>query len=196
MMTFFYRIKLDLFGETNSEIRVKNSFWATHYKFGLTWMQLRHYRFSNTAEKLYFLMSWVSLQIVPQNSKPKDKNAYLPAKCPNCALLMSANFYSARKRKARLEISMWNWKLSGWPRLSGLERAAVPLWHINLYGELTVQHRSQAPSTHRAPSLSPWVFRCFVRFVFLHTFMKLWPRKVSHWDPASTNIVTGWISPV
>lgn len=100
---------------------------------------------------------------------------------------MSAHFYSARKQQARLEISMWNWKLSGWPRLSGLERAAVPLWHINLYGELTVQHQSQAPSIHRAPSPSLWDSAAFVRFVFLHTFMKLWPRKVSHRDPALTN---------
>lgn len=48
------------------------------------------------------------------------------------------------KRHARLEPSMWN-QLSGWSRLSGVKRAAVPLWHINLYGQLTLQCRSQAP---------------------------------------------------
>lgn len=85
---------------------------------------------------------------VLKNSKPKDENTYLQAKLSNCASLMSTNIYSAR-----VEISMWNW-LSGWPRLSGLERAAVPLWHINLYGQLTAQRRSQALSSHTAPS--PW----------------------------------------
>lgn len=57
------------------------------------------------------------------------------------------------KWHARLELSLWNW-LSSWPKLSGVKQAAVPLWHINLYGQLTLEHWSQALSSHRALSLS------------------------------------------
>lgn len=88
-----------------------------------------------------------------------------------CCQQMSA---VPEKRHARLELPMWN-RLSTWPRLSGVKRAAVPAWHINLYGQVTPERWSQALPSHRAPSLQD--SSTFFLLVFLHTFHEIMTQK-------------------
>lgn len=109
--------------------------------------------------------------------------------------LKSVMVVPAWKRRARLQISTRN-KLRWWPRLSGLARgaaAAVPLRHINLYGQLTAWRRRQSsPSLWESDfsARSHFHFCCFCFFPFFSRshapIVKLRPRKVSRWDSAQT----------
>lgn len=103
--------------------------------------------------------------------------------------LKSAMVVPAGKRRARLQISTWN-KLRWWPRLSGLARGgggAVPLRHINLYGQLTAWRRRQSsPSLWESDfsARSHFHFCCFCFFP-PPPMRLLWnydPEKVSRWD--------------
>lgn len=72
----------------------------------------------------------------------------------------------SQKLHARLARSTWN-QLLWWDRPCGVKWAVIPLWHINLYGQLTLERWSGAPQKVD----SAW-FQ-FSPLSFLHTLMKL-----------------------
>lgn len=96
-----------------------------------------------------------------------------------CVCVYSRQMYSEQRgcqqacavperQHARAQPSMWK-RPGGRPRLSGVKLAAVPLWHANLYGQLTLAVGGE-PSP---PAQSLWHPSAEGLFVCPYTSVKL-----------------------